>query len=166
MECFRLYQQGGTLVYVAEKLKLTRERVRQILKKGTSLGLFKYWGHEYPYLEKDKVLEDYSKSQNLTEVAKINNVSLGYLRRILTAYKVRNEDLEIIKEKFKKNQCIEEYQQIVSELGHHPTTTELQSNDRRRALGVRIVRSWGTTDRFREELNIPKFERHQSFHQT
>ncbi len=158
-ECFKFYQQSGTLANVAKKLKLTRERVRQILKKGTHLGLFKYSGHEYPYLEKDKLLEDYGKSQSLTKVAKLNNVGGVYLRQVLTAYKVKDEDLELIKEKSKRNQCIEAYQQLVSELGHHPTTTELQSDDKRRALANKILRNWGTTDKFREELNIPKFVR-------
>lgn len=70
IECFKFYQQYGTLANVAEKLKLTRERVRQILKQGTSLGLFKYSGREYRYLEKKKILDDYSRLQSLHEVAK------------------------------------------------------------------------------------------------
>lgn len=159
IECFKLYQQYGTLANVAEKLKLTRERVRQILKQGTSLGLFKYSGREYRYLEKKKILDDYSRLQSLHEVAKINSISISYLKKILTAYKVKDRDLEAIKDQTRKNECIEQYKKIVSELGHHPTTTELQSSSKGRYLANKILRFWGTTDKFREEFNIPKFVR-------
>jgi len=156
IECFRLYKEEGTLANAGKKLKLTRERVRQILKQGTSLGLFNYSGYEYPYLEKEKLLKDYARLQSLHELAKINNVGVSYLKKILTAYKVKDKDLDLIKENARKNKCIEQYQKIVTELGHHPTTTELQSSTHRNMLSRRILKIWGTTDKFREELNVPK----------
>jgi len=156
IECFRLYKEEGTLANAGKKLKLTRERVRQILKQGTSLGLFNYSGHEYPYFEKEKLLKDYARLKSLHELAKINNVGVSYLRKILTAYKVKDKDLDLIKENARKNECIEQYQKIVTELGHHPTTTELQNSTHRNMLARRILKIWGTTDKFREELNVPK----------
>ena len=159
MECFRLYKEEGTLANAGEKLRLTRERVRQILNQGTSLGLFKYSGREYRYLEKKKILDDYSRLQSLHEVAKINSVSTAYLKKILTAYKVKDRDLEAIKDQAGKNECIEQYQKIVSNLGDDPTTTELRSRSEGRYLANKILKFWGTTDKFREELNIPRVVR-------
>ena len=50
-------------------------------------------------------------------------------------------------------------------MGHDPTTTELQNGiPADRALGVRIVRYWGSTDAFRAELNIqPPRQGNQKF---
>lgn len=158
-ECFRLYQEGGTLEYVGKKLNLTRERIRQILKKGTQLGIFNYTGRDYVYFEKEKILKDYQELLSLQKVAEFNKVSPVYLRKILTAYKVSGKRLREIGVIARKNKCIEEYQQIVSKLGHHPTTTELQGNNVSRALSVRILRFWGNIDNFRQELNIPKVVR-------
>lgn len=155
LESFRLYQEGGTLDYVGKKLNLTRERIRQILKKGTSLGLFKYSGREYHYLEKGEILKNYEQLLSVHKVAKANNVAVNYLKRILTAYKITERNLEKIKETINRNKCIKEYQQIVTHLGHHPTTTELQRNKEWNFLARRILKFWGTTDNFRNELNVP-----------
>lgn len=52
--------------------------------------------------------------------------------------------------------CIEQYNRIKDELGHHPTTTELQREKTSRYLSTRIAQLWGSFSSFREELNIPE----------
>jgi len=49
-----------------------------------------------------------------------------------------------------------DYELIRKELGHHPTTTELQLESRWRRVWARIETAWGTISAFREELSIPK----------
>ena len=156
LDCFRVYQEGGTLGYVAKRMNLTRERIRQILTRGTELSLFTYTGRDYHYIEKNKILNDYSKHLNLNLVAKVNGVSSGYLKRMLTAHKISENDLELLRENAQKNKCIELYRNIEKELGHFPTTTELQKKKGCRYLSIKIVKLWGSIDAFREELQIPR----------
>lgn len=154
--CFHAYQEGGTLKHAAKRKHLTKERIRQILIKGTELGLFNYVGREYPYIEKNKILNDYSTHLSLGTVAKINGIKSSYFKRLLTAYEITDKDLKIIKERSKKNRCIELYRKIETELGHSPTTTELQNKDGGHYLSMKISHLWGSIDAFREELQIPK----------
>lgn len=156
MDCFHAYQEGGTLEYVAKKMCLTRERIRQILKKGTQLDLFNYTGRDYHYIDKDKLIEDYARYLSLSAVAKVNDVTNSYLKRMLTAYKITEKDFEAMKVNSMKNKCIESYRKIEKELGHSPTTTELQDKQSWRYLSMKISRLWGSIDTFREELQIPK----------
>lgn len=154
--CFHAYLEGGTLERVAKKMCLTRERIRQILTKGTQLGLFNYAGREYHYIDKGKLIEDYTKYLSLSTVAKVNGITTSYLRRMLTAYKITEKDLEAVRVSFMKRKCVESYRNIEKELGHPPTTTELQYKQKWRYLSMKISRLWGSIDTFREELQIPK----------
>src|SRR3989344_387885 len=153
--CYELYKSEGTLQAVAIKKKLTRERIRQILVKGTNLGLFKYSGHEYPFVAKEKILSDYQVKPSLGAVAKGSGVSTTYLKQLLTAYRISEKQLLEIKDKSKKEYCIQQYRLIESELGHHPTTTEMQKRSLWRSLHARIGRLWGSIDKFRHQLSIP-----------
>lgn len=154
--CFRVYQEGGTLEYVAKQMHLTRERIRQILTKGTQLGLFNYTRRDYHYVDKSKIIEDFSKYLSLNAVARANSITSRYLKRILTAYKITEKDLEALRLRLRKNKCIEFYRIVEAELGHPPTTTELQNRRGWRYLPIKIARIWGSIDAFREELCIPK----------
>src|SRR5262245_5457313 len=152
---YDLYRRLGTLEAVGRNVGLTRERVRQLLVSGTKLGFFKYQPREYPYIAKDKLLADYRVSLSLDKVAELNNVPTAYISKLLTAYRVRRNELRAIGKEGRKDRCIEEYRAITSQLSHHPTTTELQSTPKGHSLNARIVRLWGSTDAFRETLNIP-----------
>ncbi len=154
--CFNLYIEGGTLKFVAKKMNLTRERIRQILTRGTELGLFNYAGRDYNYIDKNKIIDDYSRCLSFGSVARVNGVTTSYLKRMLTAYKITDADLEKIRDNSNKNKCIEFFRKIETELGHSPTTTELQRRSGRRYLSMKITRIWGSIDAFREELQIPK----------
>jgi len=153
--CFELYKQGGTLEYVAKAISLTRERARQILVKGAKLGLFRYVGREYPYVPKEKLLSDLTKTPSITKVARINNISTVYLKRLLLSYHIAAEQIEKFKERLRKQRAIDEYNAVKRELGHYPTTTELQAKSKWRSLESRIRRYWGIFQNFREEMSIP-----------
>ncbi len=157
--CFELYKQNGTLQSVAKSLKLTRERIRQILVKGTRYGLFKYSGYEYPFVSKESIIESYSKTMSLSTVAKSHSISTVYLRKLLTAYGVKDADLEKLRLETQKGECIELHKQIEAELGHAPSTTEMQRTRRWRYLSLKICRLWGSIEFFRNELNIHRPKR-------
>lgn len=153
-----LYEKYGTLEAVGRQMGLTRERVRQLLVKGSQLRLFEYKRKplEYPYVSKEKLITDYAHFLSLGKVAQINRISLDYLRKLLTAYSITQSDLTSCAKEARKARCVERYNRIMDQLGHHPTTTELQATSEGRTLHSRIRKLWGSIDAFRLELNIPK----------
>jgi hypothetical protein len=151
-----LYNQLGTLEAVGKQVGLTRERVRQLLSKGKKMGLFEYSPREYPYVSKEKIIEDYKNTRGINRVARLNNIPLAYLKKLLTAYSITEQQLADHRLEGKRAKCIEQYRQLVDKAGHHLTTTELQGTSGGHSLHNRINRLWGTIDNFRETLNIPK----------
>lgn len=153
--CFDLYKEGGTLEYAGEKTGLTRERVRQILVKGTKYKLFQYTPRNYVYVPKEKLIKDILKFRNLGKVARKNKVSLSYLKRMLISYRITKNKIDELVLAGQKEILKNEYLKIKEQLGHHPTTTELQSNGEWRALEARMRRMWKSIHEFRNELDIP-----------
>lgn len=152
---FNLYEELGTLEEVGKRMGITRERVRQLLARGTALGLFEYRPYNYPYVSKDKIISDFVESRSLGQVARINGISQGYLKKLLTAYSISQADLSAFRKKGQKGRCVKEYSAFRDRYGHHPTTTELQSTSKGHAISTRICRLWGSIDAFRKELDIP-----------
>lgn len=155
-DCYKLYRELGTLQAAANELGLTRERVRQLLVKGTNLKLFKYSAREYPYISKEKILSDYSRCLNKTEIAKTNKVSITYLNTLLLAYSINDDELAKIRNVAKKQECINQFRELESKHGRTLSTTDLQLDPKQRALYSRISRYWGSFDRFRSDNSIEK----------
>lgn len=155
-EIHRLYKDLGTLASVGDKIGVTRERVRQLLEKGTKLGLFEYKPFDYSFVSKETILADYKEHLSLGRVAKTNHITSGYLRKLLTAYGITEEKLRALLIEGHKAKCVKQYNSIQEQLGHHPTTTELQKLKSWRYLSMKITRLWGSFDSFRDELDIPK----------
>lgn len=155
-EVFKLYRKLGTLEAVGKQLGVTRQRVRQILVKGTDIGLFEYKPYDYAYVPRDKLITDLIKYRSLGEVAKANQISSTYLHKLMTTYSITENNLETYRTENRRLRCIEEYIKFTDMLGHDPTTTELQRTPTGHALHGRIVRLWGSIDTFREALRIPR----------
>jgi transcriptional regulator with XRE-family HTH domain len=153
---FTLYKELGTLEAVGKRMGVTRERVRQLLVKGSALSLYEYRPYNYPYVPKEKLIQDCIKLLSLGFVARVNNISTEYLKKLMAAYSITEKDFYTYRQEGKRKRCIEQYGRIKGKLGHHPTTTELQKTREGHALNARIIRLWGTFDAFREALNIPK----------
>jgi hypothetical protein len=84
----QLYEDLGTLEAAGKAIGVTRERVRQLLVKGSQLGLFEYKPFEYPFVAKETLVADYRKHLSLRRVAKANGITSGYLGKLLTAYRI------------------------------------------------------------------------------
>jgi len=153
---YALYQNLGTLEAVGHHLGVTRERVRQLLEQGNKWGLFNYTPRNYPFVPKEKLIADYKKASNLGAVARLNGVSVNYLQKLLTAYSVTERHLESYRTEARKAECIEGFNRIADEIGHPPTSFELQRARKGRALYNRITRLWGSIRTFRAELSIPR----------
>lgn len=152
---FGLYQRLGTLGRVARETHLSRERVRQILVKGTGLGLFVYEARQYAYISEEDLLSDLRSARSLGEVARRRGVSVLYLKRLLASYGISQEEVIALRTQRAKEKAIREYNAIREQIGRHPTATELQATSSWRALYSRIQHHWGSIGAFRNELRIP-----------
>jgi hypothetical protein len=152
----QLYKQLGTLKAVGERMGLTRARVQQLITKGSKIGLFEYNPREYPFIAKEKLIDDYKRTLSLTGIARLNKISTAYLHKLFTAYSITGGDLVDYRLEARRARCIEQFGTIVDDIGHHPNSTELQRTGKGRSLYNRIVRYWGSIDNFRTQLNIPK----------
>lgn len=154
-KCYELYNKGGTLKYVAKKVGLTRERVRQILVQGTKSNLFKYNPRDYKYVPKQQLINDIIRLRSLSKVAIDNKISTTYLKRLLLSYGINRKKIDKLMFVGQKRKIIDRYSKIADELGHYPTSTELQARPEWRAFEGKIRRTWKSIHDFRNELNIP-----------
>ena len=154
-----LYEKAQSLRTVGEKMGLSRERVRQLLEKGSEAGLFEYKPLKFSSIQKiipkQKILNDYKKFLRLKGVAQSNGISTAHLSKLIDLHQITEEDLKAARKEGGRAKCINRYYSITRKLGHHPTTTELQRLKPARYLLSQIRRFWGSFDAFRKELQIP-----------
>ena len=157
------YEKYGTLEKASNKLGISKERVRQILRKGQRLGLITYETTSNRNIKnltqeitrKDilcRMEEGFSASE-ISSALSITKRELDLLKRHYEIeFKTNNEDA-------KKKRYSREYFQYVESLGHHPTSAELQETKKGTSLYNNIVKNWGGIERFRESHSIekPKF---------
>lgn len=155
LEIYHLYQERRTLRGVSDEVGLSRERVRQLLVKGSEFGLFEY--HPVPEnpLAREKILADYRRHLTLKGVAEANRISTLRLKRLLKLHRITDSELKEIWIGSKKAACSERYDAIVREMGSHPTTTELQRKFSKHYLTTQIRRLWGSIEAFRSDRGIP-----------
>lgn len=154
---FGLYQEKGSLDKVGKQLDLSRERIRQLLNKGTKLGLFDYQKSKrkpLPNIPKEKIIEDYHNLLRLSEVAKLNDISIDELRKLLQFHKIGKKTLHSIQIKKQKEKCVKQYFEMVDKYGHHPSTAELQKTYPGHYISDKIVRFWRSIHIFRQEFGI------------
>lgn len=150
MRVFHLYEREKSLRLTGRRLGMSGERVRQLLEKGSKIGLFQYKPVRPPILSREKILKDYENLLNRTEVAKTNRISMKYLSKLMKLHCITEPDLAAIRRQKKMGLCREEYQTLVARLGHEPTTRELAQSGSSRSLAFRIRRLWGSLEAFRE----------------
>ena len=163
---YRLYKELGTLEEVGKKLGVSRERVRQLLEKGDQAGVIEY---KPTYLSQfDELTEKINKKelQNLIiehgSIKDIVNYCLkeygleindGKIQDLISLYQIDFHDFLTL---HRKRRCQNEYDDMVQQLGYHPTTTVMQKTSSWRALWARISRLWGgDINNFRREFGIP-----------
>lgn len=162
----KLYDEYGTLDKVGSLLRLTRERVRQILNKGQKYGLFTYqltrdkkFDEVLNKIGKEQLKELIRTTRNQFDMCSKLEIDINTLQRLIKYY---NIDLESYKQDARYRRYLTEYSEIVKILGYHPSTTVLQHNRKWRRIAAGIDRLWGGFDRFRSEFGIerPKHSMH------
>lgn len=157
------YDRLGTLEAVGKELGVSRERIRQLLFEGNSAGLYVY----RPTNEKkfEELTRKYNRQSFLREIKSLTstsqvcrklNINPSIFERLLQHFQV---DWQGQVSEEKKLKCMKEYASIVTDLGHHPTTTEMNAKPEWRNLWCKIDRIWKSFENFRKELNIPQPKR-------
>lgn len=155
-EVFSLYQALGTLAATGRKVGLSRERVRQLLNKGTALGLFEYRSSSPPKVSREEILSDYRRHLKWKAVARLHHLSPNRLHRLINHYHITEKERRAAWLQGHKERSLARYDSVVRALGRHPTTTELQRIRPNRALSTKIKNLWGSIALFRKEQNIPR----------
>lgn len=153
-----IYDSCNTLQETAEKVGLTRERVRQLLRKGEMFGLFKYELHRNTKYE--EIINKYDRAtlveiihskKSFNRICETLNIKSNILSKLLKHYGI---DYESHLNDSKKEKILGEYSEIVDALGHHPSTTEMSQRKKWRNLWMKIDRRWGNMNNFRKEYGI------------
>jgi hypothetical protein len=162
IEIKNLYDQCGTLEETAKKLGLTRERVRQLLEKGQKKKLFNYettrvkkFKDLISKISKEDLEIDIKNGITRPEIYGKYDIDEHCYQRLIKYYKIDTQDFQ---NEYRYKKYLNRYSDIVNELGHHPSTTEMQREKRRnwRATYVAITRLWGNMDKFRQTYGIEK----------
>lgn len=157
---YQLYKKLGTLQAVAVEMGITRERVRQLLRKGQEYKLYTYETTTKSNLknlsqsiEKQRLVQEIGKSINIFKICSSLNITVSEYHKLIRLYQIDTQ--EYLKDGRKKKYLLR-YSKIVESLGHHPSTTEMQDRREWRYTSLAIQRIWGTTDRFRSEFGIER----------
>ena len=158
---FQLYKEHGTLEKVGKEVGLTRERIRQILKRGNRYGLFKYpikkeliscsFLINY-YKNKEELLNELSDCFRKYEMLQTLNTDKVNFTRLLDHFNLDIRDVQIYS---KKKKLKIQYDEYVENIGYHPRTTEMREDKEPRNIWVKITRYWGSMANFRQEFGYP-----------
>lgn len=155
-----LYDQFKTLEEVAIRLNLTRERVRQLLKKGQQYKLFQYevtrereFKAVREKISSDALINEIKNQPNRFKRCENLKIGMNDYFKLLKFYQIDTQDY-LMSARLKR--YLVRYSTIVDRLGHHPSTTEMQSNINWRSTYTAIKRLWGSIDKFRNEFGIEK----------
>jgi len=163
-EVKKIYDKYLTLQKTGYELGITRERVRQLLKEGEQLGLYTYLN---PRKRKEKRLRELTKKFNKnillnvikdiycsTKICKKLDLKKQELRYLLNYYEIDRYEYHKL---MSMKKYIRKYSQIVENLGHHPSTTEMNNRKKDwRSVWAGIDRYWGNMETFRREYGIEK----------
>ena len=151
-----LYERLGSLGAVGRQVGLTRERVRQLLVKGAQRGLFAYSPRRYPCVPKERIIEEYTRIQSISRVARLNHISESHLKKLFLEYSITEPQLARYRLEGRRARCLQEYLEMVKAAGRHLTSGDLHRHSAGLALYARIIRCWGSIHTFRRALKIPR----------
>ena len=159
LEIRKLYSELGSLENVAKKINLTRERVRQLLKQGEEYGLYEYETYNKEYTKKlanryskDALIKEIMLHGSLNKFKTTSGLSNVDVNRLMNFYNIDKPYTNVL---LRDKRDLRQYQEIVNILGHHPTTTELQTKTDWRKLRCRLNHRYKGFNNFRKSYGIP-----------
>lgn len=159
LEVKKLYDTLGTYETVGRALGITRERVRQVLEEAAKRGWLLHETKHYQemkllaeQLPKEKFVNELLVSGSMQKLAKNLGVKDADIKELANQY---NVDARELRERYLIKKALRQYEEMVNELGYHPTTTLMQRNKKWRSLNFKICRVWGSMNNFRREFGLP-----------
>jgi hypothetical protein len=150
-----LYLQLGTLAAAGQQMDLTRERVRQLIKKGVGLGMFEAPPKVGLDISKEQLLNAVKLYGSMAAAAQASGIAITTLDRRRKQLGVSTEDIAAALIQVRRQTCIDDFLAIANTIGHYPTTTELEFKIAGgRALYARIARNWPSFAAFRRSLGV------------
>lgn len=158
-EIVKLFYALGTYAAVGRKLRLSRERVRQILERGrerrwidwepASSARRKALRREWTPGRVKQALMELGSVEQLKNRFRLKRWEVKFLMQV---YKI---DMAEVRGKSRLERTLAEYKACRKEFGHDPSSTELFRSRRWKKLLPRIRKIWGSIDNFRRARGIP-----------
>ncbi|MBU4488545.1 MAG: hypothetical protein KKI13_05715 [Candidatus Omnitrophica bacterium] len=127
--------------------------IRQFLIRGDEIGLFEFPPREKPFylrITKETLLESLLRYESISKVGKHHKASFEQIKEAMKTYKISMRDIQ---SEINKRKALKTYEELVRELGHHPSTTEIKI--RHHYLLFRIKKIWGSIYEFRKAYGFP-----------
>lgn len=155
----RLYEELGTYEAVGKRLGVSRQRIAQIIEQlETRWGMFIVPPRErarQALLEKfpkELLMELVRRCGTIRKFREKHSLSTKEFHYLLVAHAIDRSELE---QDLALRRTLTEYEEMVRELGWHPSTTIMQQSRKWRALYARIEGKWGSINRFRRHYGYP-----------
>lgn len=150
--CYELYCKYGTMQRVADEIKITKERVRQLLARGEALKLFELPRREKPPISKSRLRRDYRKYLSKKKVAEAHNISIRYLNELFAKYKITRKSLSQIRIAKNKKETIQQYCEYCIKRGEEMDSANLHSTIEGLKILNKIMKTWNGIQAFRKDL--------------
>lgn len=157
---YEVYKKTYSKMETGKVLGISGERVRQLLQRGHDEGLFKLLPPDtlrlsglFKKIDKFDLIRTIETARTKDEILSKYAIKLNEFNRLLKCFGLSFSGLN---ESAGITRCLSDYFRIFNILGHHPSTTEFQSNKTWRPAYMRICFRWGTLDKFRKIYGFPK----------
>ena len=149
----REYRKAHSIKKVAIIHGISHEKVRQFLAMGNDLGLFEFppkIKKLYMSVSKEKMRDDFLSYQSIPKLSKLYRVSSEQVKEALNKHGISIANIMF---EIRRKRALDSYRNLVKELGHHPSTTEIK---KRKVYLVRAIKKyWGSIYSFRAANGFP-----------
>lgn len=148
----------------ADHLGLTKQRVSQLLNKGKKYKLYTYELARKRNLKnlaekigRENLIREIKNEIIIPKICKKLGIDIVDFHKLIKHFELDYQDYNL---SARQRRYIRMYMNIVDELGHHPSTTEMNTRTKWRGVWSGLSRHWNSMEKFRREFGIeqpPRF---------